>query len=204
MVSSVHRDLNSESGFSLNPVPVSHRGRDVCGFPTGMRRPDPCTTHYMSHTLYYIYTRYTMHDTRHMIHHNIQHIIHHTHICNILYTLYSIHTDTTVVVMLGGEGGIGPARWSRNWFCPAAQGQIRYTTVQGQKRYTTAQGQIRFTTVQGQIRYTTLQGQIRTQQGQIRYTTLFYFFSPTHLFKYLQIFLCWPSSSGETGWLVGV
>ena len=48
----------------MNPVPVSHRGRDVCGFPTGMRRPDPCTTHYTSHTVHYIYAQYTMHDTQ--------------------------------------------------------------------------------------------------------------------------------------------
>ena len=149
VISCVRKDLNSRSGFSLNPVPVSHRGRDVCGFPTGMRRPDPCTTHYTPHTLHY--ARYTTLDTP------LYSIIHdHTHA---QYTQYSIHTDTTVVVMLGGEGGSGPARWSGNWFCPAAQGQIRYTTVQGQMRYTTAQGQIR-----------TQQGQIRTLQGQICYT----------------------------------
>ena len=29
---------------------VWFRTRCVCGFPTGMRRPDPCTTHYTQHT----------------------------------------------------------------------------------------------------------------------------------------------------------
>ena len=150
VISCVRKDLNSRSGFSLNPVPVSHRGRDVCGFPTGMRRPDPCTTHYTPHTLHY--ARYTTLDTP------LYSIIHdHTHA---QYTQYSIHTDTTVVVMLGGEGGSGPARWSRNWFCPAAQGQIRYTTVQGQIHYTTDTN-----TIYNRGNYDTLKEQIHQRDN---------------------------------------
>ena len=32
-VSSVHKDLNSQSGFSLNPVPVSQQGSRCVWFP---------------------------------------------------------------------------------------------------------------------------------------------------------------------------
>ena len=159
MVSSVHGDLNSESGFSLNPVPVSHRGRDVCGFPTGMRRPDPCTTHYTPHTLHY--ARYTTLDTP------LYSIIHdHTHA---QYTQYSIHTDTTVVVMLGGEGGSGPARWSRNWFCPAAQGQIPLTTQSNLLHY---KYRDKYDTLQRQIRYITESNPLYYRDQYTRETTI--------------------------------
>ena len=56
----------------------------------------------------------------------------------------------TVGVMLRGEGGgiSRAARWSRNWFCPAAQGQIRYTTETNMPKYSDI-----YATLQRQIRY---------------------------------------------------
>ena len=51
------------------------------------------------------------------------------YLCTVYIPTEDSSGHSAVVVMLGGgEGGISAARWSWNWFCPAAQGQIRYTT----------------------------------------------------------------------------
>ena len=91
----LHKDLNSHQGFPWTPFQCLSRGRDVCGFPTGMRRPDPYTTHYTPHTLHHInctkhYTAYTTHIA--------PHTIQHTH-CTMHYTAChrTIYTTNTAL-----------------------------------------------------------------------------------------------------------
>lgn len=58
----------------------------------------------------------------------MQYFVYITRIQCILY-IQKVEVNTVGVMLRGEGGGISrAARWSRNWFCPAAQGQIRYIT----------------------------------------------------------------------------
>ena len=139
------------AGFPWTPFQCLTGGRDVCGFPTGMRRPDPCTTHSTPHMLHYAwYTLYRIHDTPQIIYRTL----YTTH----RYAIFSMqYTSIQRVVVLRREGGIAAARWSRNWFCPAAQGQIPRTTQSNLLHYRnksdTLQRQICFTTESNLLHY---------------------------------------------------
>ena len=87
---SVQRDLNSHQGFPWTPFQCLSAGRDVCGFPTGMRRPDPCTTHYTPHTLHH-----TMYSIQYMV--SFHHMPHMTLLIWAKYLHCSIKEHTLII-----------------------------------------------------------------------------------------------------------